>query len=185
MVGRFAPRARLAGMKDSLHRSTALPHTPAVHDLGGVAHLATTALVCMALAAALGVVASAHLRRRQFSWTWGLVVFAPLPAFVVAAKLGVLDPPAMVILLAIATGAAAGVLGWGLRLRLEDHRAGGDREAAVAQHRGLLDALAPAPRRARRAGRASAGRGPAGRPHQARRAGDGRPRQRQLGAATY
>jgi hypothetical protein len=151
MVGRFAPRARLAGMKDSLHRSTALPHTPAVHDLGGVAHLAMTALVCMALAAALGVVASAHLRRRQFSWTWGLVVFAPLPAFVVAAKLGVLSPSAVAILLATALGASAGVLGWGIRLRLEDHRAGGDRAAAVAQHRGLLDASRR--RRAERGGR--------------------------------
>lgn len=151
-------------MKDSLHRSTGLPHVPVVHDLGGTAHLAMTALVCMALAAALGVVASAHLRRRQFFWTWGLVALAPLPVLVVAVKLGVLSPPAVAILLAIALGTAGGMLGWGVHVRLEDHRAGGDRAAAVAQHRGLLDAFRRRrAERGRRGERALAGGLPVGR----------------------
>ena len=36
---------------------------------------------------------------------------------------------------------AGGNLGWGIQTHLEDRRAGGDREAAASQRRGLLDAL--------------------------------------------
>ena len=127
-------------MKEPLHRSPGIPK-PALQNLDGVAHLVATGLGCVAFAAALGVVVSTHLRRRQFAWTWGLLALAPLPVFVAALRLGVFDSSAVLLLFAIACGFAAGVLGWGAHLRLEDHRAGGDRIAAVAQHRGLLDAL--------------------------------------------
>jgi hypothetical protein len=151
-------------MKDPFHRSIALPHTPAVHDLGGIAHLAMITLVCLALAATLGVVASAHLRRRQFLWTWGLIALAPLPVLIAVARLGVLGPTALAVAFAIVLGTAGGMLGWGVHVRLEDHRAGGDRAAAVAQHRGLLDAFRRRrAERGRRAERALAGGLPVGR----------------------
>ncbi len=128
-------------MKASLSRPPHPPQLPAPHNLSGAAHLAATVLACLLLAAALGALASIHLRRRHFSWTWGLVALAPLPLLVAALELGALGPSAAAIALAVALGAAGGVLGWGIHVRLEDHRAGGDRAAAAAQHRGLLDAF--------------------------------------------
>jgi hypothetical protein len=150
-VGRFAPAARLVGMKDSLPRSTPVPHLPALHNLNAVADLAVTVLACLAIAAALGVIAAAHLRRRHFSWTWGLVALAPLPVLVALIAARALGLPAAAISLAIALGAASGTLGWGVHARLEDRRAGGDRAVAAAQRRGLLDAARR--RRAERGGR--------------------------------
>jgi hypothetical protein len=128
-------------MKGSLSRSPHLPQLPASHNLNGAAHMAATVLACLVFAVALGMFAAVHLRRRHFSWTWGLTALTPLPLLAIASRLGVLSPSAALLVLAIVLGAAGGVLGWGLHVRLEDHRAGGDRAAAAAQHRGLLDAL--------------------------------------------
>ncbi len=44
-------------------------------------------------------------------------------------------------MLAFSLGTASAAVGWAVRARLEDRRAGGDREAALARRRGLLDGL--------------------------------------------
>ena len=124
-------------MRNSLHP----PHPQTPHDLSGAAHLAATVLACLLFAAALGALASIHLRRRHFSWTWGLVALAPAPPLLASLELGVLGSSAAAIALAVVLGAAGGTLGWGIHVRLEDHRAGGDRAAATAQYRGILDPL--------------------------------------------
>jgi hypothetical protein len=137
-------------MKESLPRNPA-PHLPALHNLSAAADLAVTVLACLAIAAVLGVIAAAHLRRRHFTWTWGLAALAPPAALAALIAAGALGLAAATISLAISLGAAAGMLGWGIHTRLEDRRAGGDRAVAAAQRRGLLDASRR--RRAERGGR--------------------------------
>ena len=132
-----SPRV-LETMKESLPRNPA-PHLPALHNLNAAASLATTVLACLAVAAVLGALAAVYLRRRDFSWTWGFAALAPLAALVALAALGALGLHAAAISLAIALGTAGGTLGWGVHTRLEDRRAGGDREAAAVQRRGPLD----------------------------------------------
>jgi hypothetical protein len=135
-------------MKDSSVRSITPPHVPALHNLSATTGLAVTGLACLVLAAAFGVVVAVYLRRRHFSWTWGFTALIPLSLLVVLIAMEVFEPPAAAISLAIGLGATSGVLGWGAHARLQDHRAGGDRQAVAAQHRGLLDA--PRRRRAER-----------------------------------
>ena len=65
-------------MKDSLPRSTPVPHLPALHNLNAVAPiLAVTVLACLAIATAPGVLAAVYLRRRRLAWTWGLLALLP------------------------------------------------------------------------------------------------------------
>jgi hypothetical protein len=110
------------------------------------------ALFTLALAA--GVLVAVELRRRQLAWTWALCTLAPLLVWAIVALSGFLDLANAVLILAPSLALSLGAIGWGLRERLEDLRAGGDREAAAKRRRGLLDAARR--RRAERPAKAAA-----------------------------
>lgn len=125
-------------MKESLLRNRGL-HPPALHNLNAAAYLFTGLFVSLVSAAALGFLLAVYLRHRQYSWTWGSIALAPLPFLVMLIAAGAFTFSAAAISLALVLGGAGGALCWGVHTRLEDGRAGGDREAAAAQRRGLLD----------------------------------------------
>jgi len=109
---------------------------------------------CFFLAALLGALAAAYLRRRQWAWTWGLLALAPAAPIAALLALGALALTSTLAPVALTLGAAFGAVGWGVHTRLEDRRAGGDREVAAARRRGVFDAarrhLGERPRRATR-----------------------------------
>ncbi len=154
----------LSAMKDSLARSTPPPRLPALHNLNAAAHLATVAFVCLGLGAALGVALAVYLRRRGLAWTWGVIGLAPIGPTAMLVGTGALGARAAITSIAFCLGAASASIGWGLYWQLEDRRAGGDRESAAAERRGLLDSPAAssgsappaAPRRWRRDCRSAA-----------------------------
>jgi len=119
--------------------SNLAPPVPALHHSNAAAHLLMAMVICMFTAAALGALVAVYLRHRQFSWTWGSLALLPLPFWVGLVALGLLGLSAAAISLVLILSAAAGSLGLGLWARLEDRRAGGDREVAAARRRGLLD----------------------------------------------
>lgn len=125
-------------MKDSLTDRAEQAHLP-LQGLADSAQLIATAAACCLAAALLGVALAAWLRRRGLAWTWGLLApLAPM-AFAAAVLAGALSPAAALVPLALSLGAALGSLGWGLHTRLEDRRAGGDREAEVRERHGVFD----------------------------------------------
>jgi TraM recognition site of TraD and TraG len=111
-----------------------------LHHLDAAASLVVAVFATLALAVALGVAVAAYARHRRLAWTWGLTALSPLAPLVLLIALGALGLAVAAIALAITLGAASGMLGWGVHARLEDRRAGGDREAGAAERRGLLDA---------------------------------------------
>jgi hypothetical protein len=126
-------------MNRSEHSDAVLPQPPAFGEAGG---LVASVFGCFFAGAFLGVGIAAYLRRRELAWTWSLC--APLaPLAILAALIGGALPvtQASALVLATALGLACGATGWSVHQRLEDRRAGGDREAAVARRRGILDAL--------------------------------------------
>jgi hypothetical protein len=113
----------------------------AVHHLSAFAGLAIAVMACLAISAVAGALAAAVLRRRDQAWTWGLLALMPFALAIALVVLGATGIRAASISLALSAGLAAGTLSWGLRGRLADRRAGGDRESAAAARRGLLDPL--------------------------------------------
>lgn len=123
---------------------TPLPSTHPVDprvlsNLDDVAATATELVLCLAVAAVLAAVVAACMRRRNLAWTWATLALVPFAALVTA--LGLLSPAFSLAApaLALSCGTAFGMLGWALHVQLEDRRAGGDRQAALAQRRGLFD----------------------------------------------
>jgi len=112
-----------------------------LHKLNAAAALLTVLVVLVALGAALGIVSALWLRHRSLSWTWGLLPLAPLALIADLLASGALGLGEVVRPLAVGIGSTAGNLGWGIQAQLEDRRAGGDREAAASERRGLLDPL--------------------------------------------
>lgn len=129
------------------------PHTRlrALENLEGFSDLLVLGCASLSVSVTLGVAAAILLRRRRFAWTWSALTLLPVPLWLLLVLVGALTSAFALASLAALLGCAAGALGWSARARLEDHRAGGDREAAAARHRGLLDPL--------RALRAERGRG--------------------------
>ncbi len=115
----------------------------ALSRLTGAAHLALTAVVCLFVGATIGALLATLLRRRGLAWSWGVLALAPALLIAALLRLGLLDLRGALGPLAFALGLAAGSLGLGLHLQIEDRRSGGDREAAARDRRGLLDALRP------------------------------------------
>ena len=126
-------------MRES-HAQLAPDHgLPTLHHLSTAAHLALIVFASFLASAALGAAVATYLRRRRLAWTWGLLSLIPLslPALLIAT--GAIGAATAAIVLALSFGLTLGSLGWGFRGQLEDRRAGGDREAAAAERRGLLD----------------------------------------------
>jgi single-strand DNA-binding protein len=112
---------------------------PTLHT-DALADRAVLGLALFTLALAAGILLAIELRRRQLAWTWALCTLAPLPVWAIAVLAGLLNLATAVLTLAASLALGLGAIGWGLRERLEDLRAGGDREAAAKRRRGLLDA---------------------------------------------
>jgi single-strand DNA-binding protein len=118
------------------------PRTPVPDDLGqssDLAQLATAILAGFMLCLALGVALAIWLRAERRAWTWANLALVPLLVSVPLITTGALGQSAASLTLASLSGFALGAIGWGARERLEDHRAGGDRDSEARQRRGLLD----------------------------------------------
>jgi hypothetical protein len=119
------------------HADNDIPQPP---DLSGPAGSLGIGVGLALLAAVLGAGLGWYLRRRDLAWTWSLP--APLlPAAILWALIVGLLPLSLSsgYALGIAAGFAIGLLVFSLHQRKEDRRAGGDREAAAASRRGVLD----------------------------------------------
>jgi len=127
-------------MRHSTLRHDSAPQLPALTSaVGPVAHLFVAFFAAAALAAPL---AYAARRWGRLAWTWSLLALAP-PLSIAAALIAGLLPLRLGSATALATtlGFAFGALLLSVHARLEDRRAGADREAAAKRRRGLLDAL--------------------------------------------
>jgi type IV secretion system coupling TraD/TrwB family protein len=112
-----------------------------MQNLSEIADVAPAVLGLLLLGAALGVVWALHLRRRGWAWTAGLASLAPVAIVAAAAATGI--PPVREVLMAggLALGLAAGALGWGIYMHMEDRRAGGDLGIRAGERRRPLDML--------------------------------------------
>ena len=126
-------------MRDSLAQPAPTTGPPPAESLSSAGDLVLTVFLCLAVATVIGVLAALYLRRRELAWTWALIAALPLLPLVGLFAIGGLATRAMLICVFLFLGLLLGALGQGLRARLEDHRAGGDREAAARERRGLLD----------------------------------------------
>src|SRR5215469_10586152 len=115
------------------------PAARPLRDFGELAHLGALLFVAFLLSTALGALFATYLRRRALAWTWNLFSLAPFGAMASLVASVISAPLPCGLGLALTTGFALGSLGWGVRSHLEDHRAGGDRRAAAASHRAVLD----------------------------------------------
>jgi hypothetical protein len=119
------------------------PRAPRVANISDLRHLEQ--LIAPAAMALLGGVVCgfliAHIRRRHgFGWSWGFLILVSVAALVPAILAsGLFGGVAGLVFAAFAVGIAGGDLGWGIKSELEDRRAGGDREIAAGERRGLLD----------------------------------------------
>jgi hypothetical protein len=122
------------------------------HSLSA-AELAAAGSAALFFGGLLGACGALYIRRRQLTWTWAVLTLA-LPPFPVAVFFaGLIGAKGLVVALVAALAAPMAALGLGLYLRIEDRRAGGDRDAARARRRGLMDGM-----RRRRAERGARGR---------------------------
>jgi len=118
------------------------PVEPVNAPLEGIDQLASLSLafaVAFFLAALMGAGLSEYLRWRGWSWTWSL---CSLPAAVLAGGATTASPlagSALAGAAAFCLGSPAGLIGWGLRRRVDDRRAGGDRELRARERRGVFD----------------------------------------------
>jgi single-strand DNA-binding protein len=113
---------------------------PQLENADALAHVAVLGFALFTFLLAAGVLLAIELRRRQLAWTWALCTLVPMPIWAIAVGAGFLGAAAAVQTFAPFLALSLGAIGWGLRERLEDLRAGGDREAAAKRRRGLLDA---------------------------------------------
>jgi hypothetical protein len=139
-------------MNRSPFRHSPPPHLPALGHAGGIVALL---LGCAVGAGLAGLGLAAYMRHRNLAWTWSLFTLAPLSAVLAALFTGALPfggagGPA----LAASLGLTVGALLYSGHTRLDDRRAGADREASAKRRRGVLDSL-----RRRVAERAGAGSG--------------------------
>src|SRR5262249_17487928 len=114
---------------------------PAVGNLNAVAHLCALAFSFLFVAAGVGAITALYLRRRDLPWTWAFLGFFPVVLALGLMRVGLLGTEAAVLSLTSLMGLLLGALGWGFHIRIEDRRAGGDREAAARARRGLGDSL--------------------------------------------
>jgi hypothetical protein len=129
-------------MKDSLTRSTPISHPSAdAAKALPVAELALALLAALMISVGVGALLAVYLRRRRLAWSWGLVGLIVPVALLGLVSAGVLELHSAAVLLAVATGVSFGTVGWGVHLRLEDRRSGGDRESAAAHSRAPSDFL--------------------------------------------
>jgi len=109
-------------------------------DPSSAAHLAAVAFSLFTVGTALGLCLAIWVRQRSLAWTWSVLTLAPLAIWVPLAVLGAFPLTPALTALAPLGALSLGSIGWGVRERLEDHRAGGDRQTAANRRRGMLDA---------------------------------------------
>jgi hypothetical protein len=127
-------------MKDA-HAHLASPprRLPALDSFSAAANFATGVVVCLTLGVAFGFFVAVYLRRRHLSWTWGLMTLVPLAVATALVAADLLELRESVKWLVLSLGASGASVGWGIHARLEDRRAGGDREIVAGERRGVLD----------------------------------------------
>ncbi len=111
----------------------------ALRHLSHFLDLVLTAALCLFLAAGLGALLAIYLRRRRLAWTWALLALLPLAPLALLIAAAALPGGLAASATASCLGLALGSIGWGFRAQLDDRRAGGDRQTAAAELRGLLD----------------------------------------------
>ncbi len=122
-------------------RSSPAPGAHALQNLSNLTDGAPLVLGLTILGGILGIAWALYLRRRGWAWTAGLLGLVPVTVSAAVLALGVMRVREALALLGFSVGLSAGALGWGVYVRLEDRRAGGDREIMASERRGLLDAL--------------------------------------------
>lgn len=128
-------------MKGSLAHASAHRGPPDVSIGAETLNVILLGALCIAIGGLIGFALAHMLRFRRLAWTWGgLGLLAPLP-LLGAVLVGVLTGEAAILSLLLVTSTAIACLGAGIFLRVEDRRAGSDREIAVGDHRGVLDFL--------------------------------------------
>jgi hypothetical protein len=114
---------------------------PSLQALGAFGQLAILSFACLTTGAAIGVLLALQLRRRGLAWTWALFAPAPLLLWLLFDLCGLIPLAPAVFSLALVFGIAIGSISWGAHGRLEDRRAGGDREAAARELSGPMDLM--------------------------------------------
>lgn len=87
---------------------------------------------------AIGATTAELIRLRGLAWTWGLLS-APICLIAATAAVGSHGSPPGIGAAALLAGLLLGATSWGLSRRIEDRRAGGDRELAARDRVGVLD----------------------------------------------
>jgi hypothetical protein len=128
----------LLGMTGSLSHQPS-PRITALRQFNGFAELALMALFAAGLGVAVGVLLAIVLRHRRLAWTWSLFTLPPVVLLAGVAVLGPLGLGIGTVSVSFALGLAAGAISQAVHMRLQDRRAGGDREIAAAGHRGVFD----------------------------------------------
>src|SRR4051794_25186181 len=128
-------------MKDSPLRPARPRNPPPLHGFNNALDTILVVFICLVVAVALGVAIAALMRHRKLAWTWGSLGLPVAALVVLAVCKGMLPGKAGPGAAAASLGGLAGIFGWGLYRRVEDYRAGGDRETSAAEERGLLDGV--------------------------------------------
>ncbi len=109
-------------------RSAGKPDSDPLANFKNASWMAAIALGSFVIGAALGWgLAWLSARRFQARWDWGLLWIVPLAAAVLLVRLGALDGLAAIVVVGALLGALAGHVGGGLKLHIDDRRAGDDR----------------------------------------------------------
>jgi hypothetical protein len=127
-------------MKASLPRERP-PQFVELRHFNGFAELALAALAAVGMGAALGLFLAVLLRNRRLAWTWSFFTLAPCAIAAGVAALGPLGLGAALALVSFTLALALTAVYSALHMRLQDRRAGGDRQIAAGAHRGVLDGL--------------------------------------------
>ncbi len=122
-------------------RSSPAPGAPALQNLSNLTDGAPLVLGMIILGALIGIGWAMYLRRRGWAWTAALLGLLPVAVSAAVLALGVLQIRDALALLGFSVGVCAAALSWGIYVRLEDRRAGGDREITATERRRLLDAV--------------------------------------------
>jgi type IV secretory system conjugative DNA transfer VirD4/TraG family protein len=112
---------------------------PPLQGLSELSEVLAGFSVGVLLGALGGLLFAEYLRARGLRWTWVFALALPAMATCALAIASPLEGWAAGLGVGIAGGSFSGAVAWGLYQRIEDRRAGGDREVRAGERRGVLD----------------------------------------------
>jgi hypothetical protein len=130
----------LLGM-DLSHEKKRHPLGEPLHGLANFAHLVEATSVGIVFGALLGVALADWLRRAERAWTWAILGVPGVALAVISASAGIVTGPAAAAIIGLSLGGTGGCMVFGAWRRIEERRAGADREAAARERIGVLDAF--------------------------------------------